>query len=153
MLSNAPDESPREPYELRHFPETSVVRLSGRSNEDGETPGAAIEKYMENNKLELDLSRPCRFSGQSFSLYEWETVGTPTERHPVEPIAERLFQIRDIVLYPLILTLFSIALIGTQNGGLFAAGLLVLIFLSGACKFVFVHQREDESQESHLQNY
>ena len=60
---------------------------------------------------------------------------------------------RDIVLYPIILTLFSMALIGTGSGGLFAVGLLILIFLSGACKFVFVHQREDESQESHLQNY
>ena len=42
---------------------------------------------------------------------------------------------------------------GTRFVGLFAAGLLILIFLSGAYKFVFMHQLEDESQESHLQNY
>ena len=108
---------------------------------------------MEEKKIEVDLVRPCRLSGQSFSLYEWEMIGSPAEALPIEPWSERLFQVREIVIYPIMLTLFSIALIGTQNGGLFAAGLLLLIFLSGACKFVFVHQREDESQESHLQNY
>ena len=108
---------------------------------------------MEDKKIEVDLVLPCRLSGQSFSLYEWEMIGSPDEALPFEPWSERLFQVREIVIYPIMLTLFSIALIGTQNGGLFAAGLLILIFLSGACKFVFVHQREDESQESHLQNY
>lgn len=153
MLAKAPDEVPKAPYELRHFPSAPIVRISGRSNEDGGTPGAAVRKFMENKRIEVDLVRPCRLSGQSFSLYEWEIVSSPDEALPEESWGERLFQVRDIALYPIMLTLFSIALIGTQNGGLFAAGLLILVFLSGACKFVFVHQREDESQESHLQNY
>ncbi|MEP4079080.1 hypothetical protein [Haloferula sp.] len=153
MLSKAPDETPTEPYELRHFPSAPVVRLSGRSNEDGGTPSGAVRKFMEEKGLKFDSARPCRLSGQSFSFYQWEILGESDEVFPVEGWSERLFQVRDIVLYPVMLTLFSMALIGTRNGGLFAVGLLLLIFLSGACKFVFVHQREDESQESHLQNY
>ncbi|MFC7338167.1 hypothetical protein ACFQY0_13315 [Haloferula chungangensis] len=153
MLSQAPEESPRDPYELRHFPSTPVLRLSGRSNVDGVTPSTAAKGYLDEHGLEADLARPFRISGQSFSQYEWEILGQKEVAYPVEPVSERMFQMRDIVLYPLILTLYSIALIGTGSGGLFAAGLLILIFLSGACKFVFVHQREDESQESHLQNY
>ncbi len=153
MLSKAPDESPKPPYELRHFPSASVLRLSGRSNVYGVTPSAAATKFLEEQGIEADFAHPCRLSGQSFSFYEWEITNSQERSYPVEALTERVFQIRDIVLYPLVLTLFSIALIGTGSGGLFAAGLLILIFLSGACKFVFVHQREDESQESHLQNY
>jgi hypothetical protein len=135
------------------LPAAPVLRLSGRSNVDGGTPSAFAKGYLEEQKLKADLAHPFRISGQSFSQYEWEILGAKESNYPVEPIAERMFRMRDIVLYPIILTLFSIALIGTGSSGLFAAGLLILIFLSGACKFVFVHQREDESQESHLQNY
>jgi hypothetical protein len=152
MLSKAPDEPPKPPYQLRHYPSVSVLRLSGRSNEEGESPIAAMTRYLEQHDLEANLARSSRISGQSFSLYEWELSRSGGSK-PREPLSERIFQLRDIVLYPLLLTLFSIALIGTKNGGLFAVGLLLLILLSGACKFVFVHQREDESQESHLQNY
>jgi len=32
-------------------------------------------------------------------------------------------------------------------------GILLICFLSGACKFVFIHQMTDEADEIHLQNY
>ena len=153
LLSEPPEESPAPPYELRHHPKAPVLRLSGRSNVENGSPSAAASDFLKAHGLDADLNRPSRLSGQSFSLYEWDVETSGNGSFPLEPISERVFQMRDIVLYPLMMTLFSIALIGTDSGGLFAAGVFILIFLSGACKFVFVHQREDESQESHLQNY
>lgn len=153
VLSKPPDEPVDEPYRIRHYPSVPVLRISGRSNVDGGTPSEAAKAYVKDHGGVIDLSHPYHLSGQSFALYEWEFTAAPEEDHPIDPLSERVFQLRDIVLFPMFLTLFSIALIGTQNKGLFGVGLLLLIFLSGACKFVFFHQREDESQESHLQNY
>jgi len=42
---------------------------------------------------------------------------------------------------------------GTGSPWLFGIGIFTIILMSGACKFVFLHQREDITQESHLQNY
>lgn len=36
---------------------------------------------------------------------------------------------------------------------LFTLGIGLIIFLSGACKFVFMHQMTNEADDIHLQNY
>lgn len=151
VMEQPPETEPAAPFRMRRIPAGAVLRVSGKADTEGRTAVDAAKEFLSRNGLQADLARPRRVSGQSFSFFEWELPDGGD--FPTEPLSERVFRMRDIVLYPLVMTAFSIALLGTGSGALFATGLLLIIFLSGACKFVFVHQREDESQESHLQNY
>ena len=67
----------------------------------------------------------CSLSAQSFQCWEWDLPAEQAARRtsPLHRLAEAFFEMRIIILF------------------------------SGACKFVFLHQREDATQESHLQNY
>ena len=51
------------------------------------------------------------------------------------------------------MTIAAIGMIGTQQFMLFPLGIGLIILLSGAGKFVLLHQMKDESEEYHLQNY
>lgn len=152
-MGQVPETPPPPPYELRHLPAAKVLRVSGRSNTDQESPAQAARKFAANRGIEADFDHPMRLSGQSFWVYEWQVERLKVGVNAREPWGERIFRTRDIMMFPVLLTAFSLALLGTGNWGLFAVGVVLLIFLSGACKFVFVYQQGDESQEEHLQNY
>lgn len=66
---------------------------------------------------------------------------------------EKSQQLRNNLVIPLLALLLAITLIGTGQTFLFTLGIGLIIFLSGACKFVFIHQMTDEADELHLQNY
>ena len=68
-------------------------------------------------------------------------------------IAEQTQQLRNILVIPLLATVQAIGLIGTREPILFVLGIGLICFLSGAGKFVFIHQMTDEADEIHLQNY
>jgi len=57
------------------------------------------------------------------------------------------------LVIPLLATWIALTLIGTAQPFLLVLGILLICFLSGACKFVFIHQMTDEADEIHLQNY
>ena len=67
--------------------------------------------------------------------------------------AETIYEMRDILIYPILFTMIALIMCGTGSPWLFGIGIFTIILMSGACKFVFLHQREDITQESHLQNY
>ena len=66
---------------------------------------------------------------------------------------ESTFQLRDILVFPIYMTIVAIGMIGTRELMLFPLGIGLIILLSGAGKFVLLHQMKDESEEYHLQNY
>jgi len=140
-------------YELRELPGQMVIRLSGKNRISEEKPVTALTHFAKKHDISFDADLPSRLSGQSFSLYQWPITKGELQLPLGSQLAERSFQWRDMLVFPIIFTLFSLGLLGTQNPILFAGGLFLLIFLSGACKFVFLHQRKDEAQEEHLQNY
>ncbi len=156
VMSAAPDEAVPEGYELRVFPRRAVVRLSGtnRLDEDGEVE--AVRRFAQRKGVMLDFERPARLSGQSFSVYQWdvtEPVIEPGASSFLARCAETTYQLRNNLVIPLLATWIALALMGTGQAFLLVVGILLICFLSGACKFVFIHQMTDEADEVHLQNY
>ncbi len=140
-------------YEVRELPSQSTVRVSGSGKTNNLTPVESLQAYLEKKNLNAEITKPARLSGQSFHLYQWiitEEIPEPTR---LEKYMEATFQMRDILVFPFVLTIIAIGLIGTQQNILFPIGIGLIILLSGAVKFVFLHQVEDEAEEIHLQNY
>ena len=155
VLNRCPDEEVPEGYELLEVAGQKAVRLSGGNRLDEVKPQEALAKYAEKKGLRLDLDHPVRLSGQSFSLFQWEVKSGGEEREEamISRWMEWTYQLRDNLVWPLLATWLSLALIGTGQMLLFAIGIILIVFLSGACKFVLVHQMTDEADEIHLQNY
>ena len=134
------------------LPSTTVLRASGMPRDEGVTVLEKAKSWSDAKAIDL---KPEVYSltAQSFQCWEWPLA---TEVDPPGWIArmiEKVFELRDIAFYPLIVTPLTIAMLGTGNSWLFGIGIFTVILLSGAHKFVFLHQREDATQERHLQNY
>ncbi len=155
VLNAAPDDEVPEGYELRRLPSRQVVRLSGANRLDEESEVEAVKRYADQKGVTLDFNQPSRISGQSFSLYQWEASGATSEGASslFARCAEATYQLRNNLVIPLLATWIAVALMGTAQPLLLVAGILLICFLSGACKFVFMHQMTDEADEVHLQNY
>lgn len=136
------------------IPSTTVIRLSGESLHDDITQQSALQNWSKQQGI-TPARTVSALSAQSFQCWEWDLLGEPpvARTSPLPRLAEKIFEMRNIVLVPLILTFLSLSMVGTGSRWLFASGIFLTILLSGACKFVFLHQREDATQESHLQNY
>ncbi|MDQ8189099.1 hypothetical protein [Roseibacillus persicicus] len=153
ILQKASDLGETREYEVRNLPSRSVVRVSGGAKTSDVTPTESLQKHLTDHPLEVDMTRPTRLSGQSFHLYEWPIAEELPASSPVEKLMEATFQLRDILIFPILLTIVAIGMIGTQQLILFPLGIGLIILLSGAGKFVLLHQMKDESEEYHLQNY
>ncbi len=155
VFNTPPDEEVPEGYELRHLPKREVVRLSGTNRLDENSEIEAVKSFASENGLKLDLEHPGRLSGQSFTLYQWDIEGTKESRptSALSRLAESTYQLRNNLVIPLLATWIALALIGTAQPVMLVLGILLICFLSGACKFVFIHQMTDEADEIHLQNY
>ena len=154
VLNALPDDDVPEGYELREFKPRQVVRLSGANRLDEQEKVAALKEYAESRGLRPDLEFPVRLSGQSFSLYQWDL---PEEKEGEDSLisqwAEKTQQLRNNLVIPLLATVLALGLMGTREPILTVLGIGLICFLSGACKFVFIHQMTDEADEIHLQNY
>ena len=150
-----PDEEVPEKYELRHLPMRRVVRLSGTNRIDENSEIEAVKSFAADQGHQLDLEHPGRLSGQSFSLYQWdiEQSEAVSSAGGLSRMAESTYQLRNNLVIPLLATWIALALIGTAQPVMLVLGILLICFLSGACKFVFIHQMTDEADEIHLQNY
>lgn len=99
------------------------------------------------------------------SLRYWIRTFQVEEQWDIEPsakvsspsglsrLAESTYQLRNNLVIPLLATWIALALIGTAQPVMLVFGILLICFLFGACKFVFVHQMPNEADEIHLQNY
>jgi len=156
LLMNArPDEEVPEGYELRNLPRRQVLRLSGTNRIDEDTEVEAVKRYLKEKGMALDFEHPARLSGQSFTLYQWDVL-KPEGREGsslFSRCAEMTYQLRNNLVIPLLAMWIALALMGTAQPFLLVLGILLICFLSGACKFVFIHQMTDEADEIHLQNY
>jgi hypothetical protein len=154
-----PDEELPDGYELCHLPKRKVIRLSRTNRIDENSKMEAVKAFAKGNgfklELELELEYWGRLSGQFFSLYQWDIecstkVAPPSD---LSRLAKSTYQLRNNLVIPLLATWIALALIGTAQPVMLVFGILLICFLSGACKFVFVHQMTDEADEIHLQNY
>ena len=155
LISSTPQaetETP-DPYSFTHLAATQVIRVSGNSSDEDVTIKSELEIWA--TKKNIPHSQvACSLSAQSFQCWEWEvTDSTASTPSFINPLSEGIFEIRDILLYPILFTVISIIMCGTGSPLLFGIGIFMVVLMSGACKFVFMHQREDITQESHLQNY
>ncbi len=155
VMSSLPDDPVPDGYELREFPQRQVVRLSGANRSEEVKEVEAVKAFAKNAGLTLDLEHPARLSGQSFGLYQWDvTEGSAKQENSlIKRWAESTYQLRNNLVLPLLSTWIALALIGTAQPLLLVLGIVLICFLSGACKFVFIHQMTDEADEIHLQNY
>lgn len=155
VLNLPPDEEVPQGYELRTLPKRNVVRLSGTNRLDEDSEIDAIRRFSKANGLELDYQNPGRLSGQSFSLYQWDVLKNLEVAEPsmISRWMEATYQLRNNLVIPLLATLVALALIGTAQPLMLVFGIVLICLLSGACKFVFIHQMTDEADEIHLQNY
>ena len=152
QLHKKPTSELPEGFYLKTFSEQKVIRISGGNRRDERSLGACLSEWLEFQKIEIDRSRRVRLSGQSYQLSQWELKSSPTIS-PLSQLSEKTFQLRDNLVLPLVGTLIAVGLVGTKQPALFALGIVFLVFLSGVCKFVFIHQRTDDAEESHLQGY
>ena len=150
-----PDEELPDGYELCHLPKRKVIRLSGTNRIDENSKMEAVKAFAKDNGFKLELEYWGRLSGQSFSLYQWDIERSTKIAPPsgLSRLAESTYQLRNNLVIPLLATWIALALIGTAQPVMLVFGILLICFLSGACKFVFVHQMTDEADEIHLQNY
>lgn len=155
VMNAKPDDEVPDGYELREMPKRQVVRLSGTNRSDEDTEVEAVRRYADKKGVKLDFGSPERLSGQSFSLYQWSVLdgAESNENSPIAQWAEGTYQLRNNLVIPLLATWIALALIGTAQPLLLVLGIVLICFLSGACKFVFIHQMTDEADEIHLQNY
>lgn len=140
-------------YEVRNLKEQSVLRVSGSAKTSDLSPTESLQRYLKTHHYAVEMTRPTRLSGQSFHLYQWPLQSELPNSTWLQRLMETTFQLRDILIFPLVLTVVAIGMIGTQQIILFPIGIGLIILLSGAGKFVFLHQMKDESEEYHLQNY
>jgi hypothetical protein len=147
-----------EPFTLTNLPACNVLRLSGSPRHEGTTLESELDLWLKDNPLQI-ASALTILSAQSFKCREWIITNDPYPSAPnlqinlLDRLSEKVYEMRDIVLYPSLMTIIAAVMIGTGSTWLFGVGIFTMILLSGACKFVFIHQREDITQESHLQNY
>ncbi|YCM43736.1 hypothetical protein V2O64_20735 [Verrucomicrobiaceae bacterium 227] len=155
VMNALPDEPVPKDYELREFPKRQVVRLSGANRSEEIKEVEAVKAFAKEAGLTLDFEHPARLSGQSFGLYQWDVSGDGPEQENslIGRWAESTYQLRNNLVLPLLATWIALALIGTAQPLLLVLGIVLICFLSGACKFVFIHQMTDEADEIHLQNY
>jgi hypothetical protein len=134
-----------------------VLRVSGSSKSHELTPTESLQKHPYARKYPVDMTRPMRLSGQSFYLYQWPILEEESQQlpepNPLQKIMEATYQLRDILVFPIVLTILGLGLIGPRELILFPIGIVLIILISGAGKFVLLHQMKDESEEYHLQNY
>lgn len=142
-------------FEQKHWPAKKVLRLSGDNRLDERNHMELLKEYLGKEEVAIDRERPVQLSGQSFSLYQWDLKEGSKAPEPsaLMNLEEKTFQLRDNLVLPTIGSVTTLGLLGTGQPLLFAVGVLLVVFLSGACKFVFIHQRKDEADEIHLQNY
>lgn len=141
-----------EGFEIYEVPEGAVVRVSGSNRSDESTPLEAAQGYLGEGEISADAPF-IELRGQSFSLLQWKAKGVTEPLGRWSRWGERIYQLRDNLWLTIIGTIIAIGLLGTRSGVWFAIGVGLIVFLSGACKFVFIHQRTDEAEEVHLQNY
>lgn len=155
VMTSPPDDPVPSDYELREIPAREVLRLSGANRREELEEVDAINAYAGKNGLTLDLEHPEKLSGQSFALYQWEVVEKTSEAPDslIGRWAEATYQLRNNLVVPLLATWIALTLIGTSQPLLAVVGIVLICFLAGACKFVFMHQMTDEADEIHLQNY
>ncbi len=155
VLPEKPDSTDWQNFELRHFPARDLLRISGLNRADESTPLSAARKHARENKLRPDFARPMLLSGQSFRLYQWNLPESAENipRNKWRDLLEWLAQVRDNLSLPILLAIITIGLLGMRDPLLFAIGIGLIVFLSGACKFVLIHQNRDEADEIPLQNY
>lgn len=139
-------------FELLELPERSLLRASGANSRDELDPSQALIKSAHTQQLSFQDQSLERLSGQSFAAYQ-RPIQEQIRQGAMARLAEKTEQIRDIFIFPILATIVTTGLLMTKQPALFAVGIVSITFLSGACKFVFLHQRNDESQEVHLQNY
>lgn len=141
-------------YSFSQLPATTVIRASCPANERNEHIHKDLNDWSEKHGIKV-TPRALSLSSQSYQCWEWEAE-KPNELPPPSiygKFAERIFEMKDIALYPTLITAVAICLCGTGSFILVAIGVFTIILMSGAHKFVFMHQREDITQEEHLQNY
>lgn len=155
VMDSLPDDPVPEDYELRKMPKRQVVRLSGANRLEELNEVAAVKGFARDKGISLDWSQSVRLSGQSFGLFQWDVTGGGGEHENslIGSWAETTYQLRNNLVLPLLATWLALALIGTAQPLLLVLGIILICFLSGACKFVFIHQMTDEADEIHLQNY
>ncbi len=142
------------PFEFTEISPSQTVRVSCPANEENTNIKADLKHWAEQNGTRYDAAA-VSLSAQSFQCWEWNISNTSETSDPsfLARFAEKIFEMRDIALYPTIITIIALFLCGTGNFWLFGIGVFTIILMSGAHKFVFMYQREDLTQEEHLQNY
>ena len=153
VVQRAGEFEENEEFEIRQLPAASVIRVSGEAKTSDITPTESLQKYLAKHPHQVEMTRPTRLSGQSFHLYQWPIAEELPATSLLARLMETTFQLRDILIFPILLTIVAIGMIGTQQLMLFPLGIGLIILLSGAGKFVLLHQMKDESEEYHLQNY
>ncbi|BDS05721.1 hypothetical protein NT6N_07610 [Oceaniferula spumae] len=134
------------------LPAGTYLRASGTPRDEGVTVKDKVNAWSQANAIPLG-SEVFSLTAQSFQCWEWPITGEAETPSWITRLIEKIFELRDIAFYPLIVTPLTIAMLGTGSSWLFGIGIFTVILLSGAHKFVFLHQREDATQERHLQNY
>ncbi len=129
-----------------------VLRASGQPRDEAITVSSQVEAWSQRNSI-TPKATPYSITAQSFQCWEWPVKELSPAPSLSRKLAEKIFELRDIAFYPLVVTPLTIAMLGTGSTFLFGMGIFSIILLSGAHKFVFLHQREDATQERHLQNY
>jgi len=134
------------------LPAATVLRASGTPRDEGVTVLEKAKSWSAAKTIPLE-PEVYSLTAQSFQCWEWPLAAEIEPPSWAARMIEKIFELRDIAFYPLIVTPLTIAMLGTGNSWLFGIGIFTVILLSGAHKFVFLHQREDATQERHLQNY
>lgn len=142
------------PFQFTHLPSSHHIRISGHPRDEHDTVKSLLQQWSEKKNLPYSPVA-CSLTAQSFQCWEWDITNISESNSPslLSRVAETIFEMRDILIYPILFTIVSIIMCGTGSPWLFGIGIFMIILMSGACKFVFLHQREDVTQESHLQNY
>ena len=144
---------PPEGFIVRNLPARRVLRLSGSNRMDERKQAEVLRQFLRKHDLAIDSRHPAQLSGQSFSLYQWDLKDGSLPPSRWSRFEEWTYQLKDNMVLALLGSVMALGLLGTQQIFLFAIGVFLITYLSGACKFMFLHQREDEAEEIHLQNY
>jgi len=152
LISNSEPKNTDKDITFTHIPGSSVLRASGQPRDEGVTVKAKISAWCSANSV-TTTGEVYSLNAQSYQCWEWPIASEQSPSTTISKMAEKVFELRDIAFYPIIVTPLTIAMLGTGSNWLFGIGISSIILLSGAHKFVFLHQREDATQEQHLQNY
>ena len=152
LISNSEPKNADTHTTFTHIPGRSVLRASGQPRDEGVSVKAKVTAWCKANSVTTS-TEVYSLTAQSFQCWEWPIENQQQPSSIISKMAEKVFELRDIAFYPIIVTPLTIAMLGTGSSWLFGIGIFSIILLSGAHKFVFLHQREDATQEPHLQNY